>query len=130
MHGEQDPPDHGSVYSSEEGVYSEDEYRHIKTKLEVGDLVVIYGNGFARSTFPGGGIVGHNRLIEALQDTPHSQQESRLAHLIGLIQEKNPPEEDSTVIVCRVTTTGVRLRDNLLAPLRLLRRPTDHTSLT
>ena len=118
--------DHENV----DGVYSEDEYRHINTKLEIDDTIVLYGNGFARSAFPAGGVVGHNRLIEALQDAPHTQPESRLAHLIGLIQGNGVPEEDSTIMVCRVTNVGVRLRDNLLAPLRLFQRPTDLTALS
>ena len=113
-----------------EGVYDEGEYRHIQCKLEIGDLVVLYGSGFARSAFPGGGIVGHCRLVDALQDAPHSEQCSRLAHLIGLIQDNSSAEEDSTVVVCRVTKTGVRLRDNLLAPLRLFRRPGDATAVS
>ncbi len=112
-----------------EGVYGENEYRHIKTKLDVNDLVVLYGNGVARSAFPGGGVVGHNRLIDALQDAPHAEPDARLAHLIRLIQESNEPEDDFTIIVCRVTATGVRWRDNLLAPLRLFRKPSDDTAL-
>jgi sigma-B regulation protein RsbU (phosphoserine phosphatase) len=128
LHGETD----ASVSSSEaiEGVYGEDEYRHIKTKLEVDDVVVLYGNGFASSAFPGGAVVGHSKLIDALQDAPHADPDSRLVHLIGLIQDRCQPEEDNTIIVCRVTNTRVRLRDNLLAPLRLFRRPAVHTALT
>ncbi len=120
----------GSDGAYSDGVYSEGEYRHIKTRLDVDDRIVLYGNGFARSTFPSGGTVGHNRLIEALQDAPHTQPESRLAHLIGLIQGDGVPEEDSTIMVCRVTKVGVRLVDNLLAPLRLFRRPTDLTAIS
>ena len=73
--------------------------------------------------------VGHARLMEALRDAPHSQPLPRLTHLIRLIQDNGPPEEDSTVIFCRVTKEGVRLRDNLLAPLRLFRRPADSTAV-
>jgi hypothetical protein len=112
-----------------DGLYRESEYRHIQTKLELDDTIVLYGNGFARSAFPSGGVVGHTRLIESLQDAPHTQPDSRLAHLIGLIQGSGLTEEDSTIMVCRVTNAGVRLRDNLLAPLRLFRRPADSTAL-
>lgn len=112
-----------------DGVFGEHEYRHINTKLEVGDLFVIYGNGFAQSSFPGGDVVGHNRLLAALQDAPHTDPESRLTHLIELIQNSNPPGEDSTILVCRVTNSTVSIRDNLLAPLRLFRRPLDNTKL-
>jgi sigma-B regulation protein RsbU (phosphoserine phosphatase) len=113
-----------------DGVFGIDEYRHIKTKLSVDDFVVLCGNGFAHAAFPGGGMVGHNRLIESLSDSPHTDPSSRLAHLIELIQQHNPTEHDSTVLVCRVTNSKVPLRDSLLAPLRLLRRPSDDTRLT
>ncbi len=128
LHGETD----GSVESAEQvdGVYSQSEYRHIRTKLELDDVLVIYGNGLTRSTFPNGGIVNHTRLIEALQDAQHSQPESRLAHLIGLILGDGTVEEDSTIIVCRVTNVGVRFRDNLLALWRMFQKPVDATALT
>jgi serine phosphatase RsbU (regulator of sigma subunit) len=113
-----------------DGVFAENEYRHINTKLEVGDVFVIYGNGFAQSTFPGGDVVGHHRLVSALQEAPHTDPEARLKHLIGLIQKSNVAHEDSTILVCRVTNSAVSMRDNLLAPLRLLRRPQDNTTLS
>ena len=113
-----------------DGVYGEDEYRHFKTEFEVDDLIVLYGNTFAQSAFPGGETVGHSRLVEALKDSPNAEPSSRLAHLIQIVQEKTLTDEDSTIIVCRVTKTPVRLRDNLLAPLRLFLRPSDETVLT
>ncbi len=113
-----------------EGVFGEHEYRHINTRFAVDDLFVIYGNGFAQSSFPGGEVVGHKRLIAALQDAPHTDPETRLSHLTQLIQNSNPPSEDSTILVCRVTNSSVSLRDNLLAPLRIFRRPQDNTKLS
>ena len=127
LHGEKEV---AQTESEIEGVFGEHEYRHINTKLEVGDLFVIYGNGFAQSSFPGGDVVGHNRLLAALQDAPHTDPEARVSHLANLIQRSNPPGEDSTILLCRVTNCSVSLRDNLLAPLRLLRRPQDNTKLT
>lgn len=126
---------HGETNDSEssvqiEGVYGEHEYRHFKTKLEVDDLVVIYGNGFAQSSFPDGGIVGHKRLVSALEDSPNADPSARLDHLVRVIQDNNPPSQDSTVLVCRVNKSGVRVRDNLLAPLRLLQRPKDNSVLS
>jgi hypothetical protein len=112
-----------------DGVYSPDQYRHIATKLEVDDLVVLYGNGFAEAAFPDGDVVGHQHLVEALRDAPNSHPKARLAHLVRLVLDNNEPKEDSTIIVCQVTTAGVRMRDNLLAPLRFFMRPRDATKL-
>jgi serine phosphatase RsbU (regulator of sigma subunit) len=128
LHGETEAVDQG--VETPEGVVGPEEYRHIKTKLDVDDIVVIYGNGFAQSKFPGGNMVAHQRLLDALQDSPHSEPKSRLDHLVRLILDNNDPEEDNTIIISQVTNTGVRLRDNLLAPLRLFRRPRDATRLT
>ncbi len=121
LHGETQYTD--EPCESPEGVFLPEEYRHIKTKLELDDIVVLYGNGFAQSTFPDGNPVGHNKLLEALQDAPHSHPKSRLAHLVRLILDNNEPQEDSTVVVCQVTNTGVRLRDNLLRAVSSVQTP-------
>lgn len=127
LHGESQASDQGGEI---DGVFGEHEYRHTSTKLEVGDIFVIYGNGFAQSTFPGGDVVGHHRFVAALQESQHTDPEARLQHLIRLIQASNAAEEDSTILVCRVTNTSASMRDNLLAPLRLFRRPQDNTLLS
>lgn len=112
-----------------EGVFTKGEYRFIETKLDVGDHFFIYGNGFAQSKFPDGDIVGHSRLLSALQDASHTGPEQRIEHLVGRVREANETSEDSTVISCSVTNQSVGLRDNLLAPIRLLRRAKDNTNL-
>ena len=129
MHGEQTDQ---ACDRSTDGVMGGDEYRHIQAKFDEGDIFVLYGNGFAQSVFPEGSYVGHAKLLSALKDSPHSDQACRLQHLIRLIQNDGDqaPAEDSTIIVCEVSSTPVRLRDNFLAPLRLLRRPSDATQLT
>lgn len=113
-----------------DGVVDPAEYRYVKTRLDVDDIVVLYGTGFSQSKFPGGNTVAHTRFLNALKDSQHGNAKSRLNHLVRLILDCNEPEEDSTVIVCQVTNTGVRLRDNVLAPLRLIRRPRDATRLS
>ncbi len=116
-----------------EGVFGVQEYRHFDTQLNLGDIVVIYGNGFAQSTFPDGSLVSHQRLIDALQDSPNICPLVRLEHLIGLVQPSQKPsgepDADSTVIACKVTRSPVRLRDNLLAPFRWFKGATDATVL-
>lgn len=119
-----------SLESPEEtpdGMVAPDEYRYSDTRLEVGDIVVMYGNGFSQSKFPGGQMVAHKRLLDALQDSPHSHPKSRLNHLVHLIRDHDESDQEHTVVVCQATRTGVRLRDNLLAPFRLFQRPRDAT---
>jgi len=109
-----------------EGVYGLEEYRYFHTKLRRDDLVVTYGNGFSQSKLPDGGYVGQTELRARLQDTPHSDQYARLTHLIGLIQSQSVGlDEDNTVVVTHATGKRVSLRNTLLAPFRLLRRPRD-----
>lgn len=133
LHGETAPVVQGCeiVQGGEtpDGVVDPGEYRHIKTKLEVDDIVVLYGNGFSQAKFPEGNMVAHQRLLDALQDSPHCHPKSRLNHLVGLILDHNESTEESTIIASQVTRSGVRLRDNLLAPLRLFRRPRDASRL-
>jgi hypothetical protein len=132
LHGEADETA-GNGSEPIDGVYAPEEYRHAQTKLAVGDIVLIYGNGFSQSSFPGGSIVGHSKLIDALRDSPHSCPISRVEHLIGLVQTSkngsNVPDIDSTIILCQVSESPVRLVDNILAPFRLFKRPVDTTHL-
>jgi hypothetical protein len=132
LHGEVDASA-ASKLEPIDGVYAPEEYRHAQTKLAVGDIVLIYGNGFSQSSFPGGNIVGHSKLIDALRDSPHSCPVSRVEHLIGLVQGSNENSRevgiDSTVILCQVAESPVRLIDNILAPFRLFKRPADTTHL-
>ncbi|MGC6441070.1 MAG: PP2C family protein-serine/threonine phosphatase [Rubripirellula sp.] len=118
-----------TVEEAVEGVFAKGEYRYIETKLEVGDHFLLYGNGFAQSKFPGGDIVGHARLHSALQDSTHTEPETRIDHLVSRIREASPESEDSTVVACAVTNKSVGLRDNLLAPIRLFSRAKDNTNL-
>ncbi len=123
--------DHGESNDEDsvDGVFSKGEYRFIETKLEVGDHFLLYGNGFAQSQFPGGDIVGHARLHSALQDSAHTNPDTRIEHLVSRIREASPESEDSTVVACSVTNRTVGLKDNLLAPIRLLGRAKDNTNL-
>ncbi|MBL6723970.1 MAG: SpoIIE family protein phosphatase [Rubripirellula sp.] len=131
IHGTQQTgeSDNGDELSSIEGVFTKGEYRFIETKLEVGDHFLLYGNGFAQSTFPGGDVVGHSRLLSALQDATHTNPETRVEHLVRLIREASKDSEDSTMLACTITDQSVGLRNNLLAPIRLLRKAKDSTNL-
>ena len=123
LHGENETVDLPS--ETPDGVVGPEEYRYIKSKLEVDDIVVMYGNGFSQAKFPEGNVVGHEKLLGALQDSPHSHPKARLDHLASLILENDDSAEERTIIVFQVTETPVRHRDNLLAPLRLFQRPRD-----
>lgn len=126
IHGEHQTTDRQDEV---DGVFTKDEYRFIETKLDVGDQFLVYGNGFAQSTFPGGEVVGHSRMLSALKDAAHTNPETRVEHLVHLVRDSNETSDDSTVLACTVTDQSVGLRDNLLAPIRLFGRAKDNTNI-
>lgn len=75
------------------------------------------------------GVDGIVKLVYRLTQT--GTRETALHELIQSIRdayESNLRDEDATVILGKVTNTRVVMRDNFLAPFRLLRGTTDRTT--
>ena len=76
--------------------------------------------------------LGVDGLLKAVAQIDSSRPSEMIATLIRRIREVDSPslgDHDATVLLCRATDRPVGWRDNLLAPLRLLRSVTEKTQL-
>ncbi len=111
-----------------------DECQTMKFTLDVGDMVLSYSNDLTECRWSDGrtmGLVGIQKLAKRLNQS--STNEKLLEDWISLIRaehEDNLQGVDATVMLNKITKTGVSMRDNILAPFRLARRRvSDRTSL-
>lgn len=108
------------------------EYQRLKLKLEVGDLILYYSNALAECRQADGrtlGVLGLQKFARRL--TPASMSANTLNEFVADIKaehEGNLRDQDATVILCKATRTHVAMRDNFLAPFRLLRGVNDRTT--
>ena len=53
----------------------------------------------------------------------------KLVEVIRSLAPENLTRDDTTIIMCQATRSRPSLKSNLLAPLRVLRKATDNTTL-
>lgn len=115
------------------GTVAEEEFQKFRLTLDVGDMVLSFSNALTECRLRDGttlGLVGLQKLLRSLSDHPLDGQS--LDRWIAELRDQHPNNfrnEDATAILTKVTRSRVPLRDNLLALVRLLRRPTDKTTL-
>jgi serine phosphatase RsbU (regulator of sigma subunit) len=114
------------------GVLTRDEYQRFTMKLGIGDLVVSYSNSLTECRGSDGATIGVDGLLARVRDLDPArpaEMGSSLANRIRDEHSENLSKEDATILVCQATETPVAWRDNMLAPLRLLRSASDRTTI-
>lgn len=114
------------------GVMGEDEFQEFSTNLSDGDMVVCYSNNLTECRDSTGRTIGVVGLLERLKEITSENPGETVRKLTSAVREEhadNLAEHDTTVLLCRATATRVGLKNNLLAPLRLIRRVSDNTQL-
>jgi serine phosphatase RsbU (regulator of sigma subunit) len=114
------------------GTVMPSEYQSFKLKLDVGDMFFFYSNSLTECRQRDGRTLGVEGILNlAHQFTKAANSENSLSNLILEIRDSHPDNgcgEDATMILGKVTDSRVTLRDNFLAPFRLLRGAADRTS--
>ncbi|MCC7338201.1 MAG: serine/threonine-protein phosphatase [Pirellulaceae bacterium] len=107
------------------------EYQRFKLKLDIGDSFFFYSNALSECRRRDGRILGVDGIIELIsQLTETGNRETSLRDFIQSIREAHPGnlrDEDATAMLGKVTKSRVAMRDNFLAPFRLLRGTSDRT---
>ena len=112
------------------GIYDESDYPGRKITTEVGDMFLLYSDAFIESVNNDKRILGIKGLVELLNhrsfETP-TQIIPYLLEQIGSLADGNLKDDDATLILGAITETKVRMRDNIIAPFRLLGKVNDAT---
>jgi phosphoserine phosphatase RsbU/P len=114
------------------GVHEDSNYPGRKIKTETGDMFLLYSDAFPESINQNGqqiGIGGVLDILNELREPDSSEIISHLRETMTAMSKGNLLDDDATLILGHFTTSKVRLRDNLMAPFRLLRSVSDNTRL-
>jgi phosphoserine phosphatase RsbU/P len=114
------------------GLSDQTVYEQTEMKLRTGDMVLFYSDALTESLDADGhmlGTAGFHRTVAQLATADPAKLVAQLVNTIESYHPGNADRDDLTIMLCRATGTSTTLRDNLLAPLRLLRRVSDNTTL-
>jgi len=110
------------------GVVDQVGYQELKLRLDKGDRVLCYTDAFSEAQNTSGqilGVQGVLQVVASIQDTDPRTCLSSVVDAIRAMHPGNLSQDDATLVLFRANGTRTLLRDNLLAPLRLLRKVTD-----
>jgi serine phosphatase RsbU (regulator of sigma subunit) len=105
------------------GIISDTAYTEYNTRLGEGDLVLCYTDAFSEAAGSDDrmlGVEGLLSVISAIQLTPTETFISRVIDSMRSLRPGNLEEDDATILLFRANGKRSSVRDNLLAPFRLL----------
>jgi hypothetical protein len=111
------------------GVVDPAEYQQLETTLAVGDMVLSFSNSLSEGHRRDGRTWGIDGLLDVVRQFDAAEPAAIPQALVDYLTDDNRTlaEEDLTLILCQATESRVTWKDNLLAPLRLLRGVSDRT---
>lgn len=114
------------------GILDESAYPGRKISTAAGDMFLIYSDAFIESTDESGKPLGIQGIVDRLNQNPAmpaAEVVPFLRETVGTLAADNLVDDDATLILGHVTETKSRLRDNLMAPFRMLGEVCDTTQL-
>lgn len=116
------------------GVVEASIYPRRKVNTKSGDMFLLYTDAFIESAInnQSDAPLGMDGVVELLNESPGLAPSEVIPYMrnrIGAMAPGNLVEDDASLILGHFTKTKVRLKDNLLAPIRLLGGVGDRTKL-
>lgn len=116
------------------GVVDETTYPRRKIETRTGDMFLLYSDAFVESTLTNDddsvlGVSGVLKLLNENQGASVGEVIPFLRDRIGSMASGNLVNDDASLILGHFTETKVRMRDNLMAPIRLLGDVCDRTAI-
>jgi serine phosphatase RsbU (regulator of sigma subunit) len=115
------------------GIHENTSYPGRKITVQPGDLFLLYSDALIESVDRKGEPLGIAGIVELLNQMPAPEPAAVIPYLresLVTMSADNLSNDDTTMILCQVTSTRVSLWDNLLSPFRLLSQINDRTSVT
>lgn len=105
------------------GVLPAADYSRLETRLDSGDLLLCFSDAFTESVGASGVPLGAAGLLRCVRQLDAAAPEQIVPELLDRLAGEHPDnltQDDATVFLVRAVDSAPTLRDNLLAPLRLL----------
>jgi serine phosphatase RsbU (regulator of sigma subunit) len=115
------------------GITSDAFYYEYKSRLNEGDLVLCYTDAFSEARDAGGKILGIDGLLSIVSSIQFTSAERFLSDIVESLQRLsagNLEQDDATMLMFRANGVRSSLRDNLLAPFRLMGQVADRSTIT
>lgn len=110
------------------GIVDQVGYRELNVRLDKGDCVLCYSDAFSDACGTDGRPLGVEGVLQAVASMREAGEEAFLSSLVDVIRALHPgnlSQDDATLVLFSANGTRTLLRDDLLAPFRLLRKVTD-----
>ena len=106
------------------GVTSSTDYGAMAVKFEPGDFLLAYTDAFIEARNAEGELLQTSGLPKLVNDAPQENRSDLVPWLVQRLRDLSPDNlqgDDGTLILLQPTGRAIPLRDNLLAPWRLMR---------
>ena len=114
------------------GIHEDSNYPGRKITIAVEDMFLLYSDAFIESVNAHDQMLGIKGVLELLNGADGLLPADVIPFLrskISTMADGNLTDDDATMILGHFTSTKVRMRDNLMAPFRLLGDVCDNTKL-
>jgi serine phosphatase RsbU (regulator of sigma subunit) len=114
------------------GIHEDSNYPGRKITIAVEDMFLLYSDAFIESVNAHDQMLGIKGVLEILNGADGLLPADVIPFLrskISTMADGNLTDDDATMILGHFTSTKVRMRDNLMAPFRLLGDVCDNTKL-
>ncbi|MDG1873260.1 MAG: PP2C family protein-serine/threonine phosphatase [Mariniblastus sp.] len=114
------------------GIHDESNYPGRMMTTGENDMFLLYSDAFIESVNTHHQMLGIKGVLEILNATNQLSPHEVIPFLrskIGTMADGNLTDDDATMILGHFTSTKVRMKDNLMAPFRLLGDVCDNTQL-
>lgn len=114
------------------GIVDQAGYRELSLRLDKGDRVLCYTDAFSEARGADGGLLGVQGVLQIVASIGDAREHAFLSSLVDAIRSLHPEnlsQDDATLVLFCANGTRTLLRDNLLAPFRLLRKATDASQI-
>ena len=129
---EQAVADESAIENTPLGIFEEAAYQMFAIKLNVGDMLLCYSDALIESVDETGeqfGLKGIAKLVNQLDASVPENIVPGVIDAVRLCDPENLKDDDATIMLLSCDGSGATIKDNLLAPFRLLRSVKDAVEL-
>lgn len=112
------------------GISEDAVYQRKTIDFEIGDLLLAFTDAYFEAADADGKPLLTDGLLRIMNSSPNNSSENPVGWLQARLKELSPANlegDDATAIVLRPTGSGIPMKNNLLAPVRMLRGVTEES---